>query len=85
MIEIRLTKDEVGVRVAFYCDPGGDEAEYSDYITANAPLEFWDNEAELVGMTHRLVMNAMNAIDDQFLHEQLMKRKGADKDDSVSG
>jgi hypothetical protein len=84
VIEIRITKDEAGVRIAFYCDPGGDGEEYSDYITANAPLELWDNEPELIHMMHRLVTGAMSAIDDQFLHEQLMKRKGADQDGSIS-
>jgi hypothetical protein len=82
MIQIRVCKDEIGVRIDFLADT--DDFEYRDYITSNAALKVWDSEAEMVMFLHNGVLKMMSVIDDQLLHEQFVERKEV-MDGSVQG
>lgn len=84
MINLKVLKDEVGVRITFRCEMDDGNFKYYDYVTTNAELAVWENKDELIAMSHHIVMSIMEAIDDQFLHEQLLERKKR-TDDSEEG
>lgn len=73
MIEITISKDEVGLRIAYFCE--ADDWECKDYLTFNSRLQVWDNKDELLMMTHNVVAKIMSVIDDQYLHEKLVENE----------
>jgi len=70
LIEIKISKDEAGVRIAYFYESEDGEP-YSDYITADEFLDVWEKTDELACLTHDIVFDVMNNILRRSFHEML--------------